>query len=102
MMLILSCNVLGISVWCTAAWRVVSRGRNMGQGVGDLFQCFAEVLQQFLTRRSCGRCGSAGLEPMHARTGVRALLPLMGPDLSCVPTATAKQSHSSFSAAHAD
>lgn len=46
---------------------------------------------------------SAGLEPMDALSRVGALLPLTGPDsVSRVPTATAKQSHSSFSPVHAD
>lgn len=47
-------------------------------------------------QQACMPQSSTGLEPPHRRTGVRALLPLMGPDLlSHVPTATARQSHSS-------
>lgn len=102
-------NLLGNSV-VHGPWRVAWRGRNTKQGAGDLFQYFAEVVQQFLTKtekqkmqQTCSPQFSAGLEPIHQHTGVWALLPLMGPDLlSRVPTATTKQSHSSFSAVNAD
>lgn len=75
-----------------------------------MFQCFAGVVtaipdqtEKWKTWQAYTPQSSAGLEPMGAHTRVGALLPLTGPDLvSCVPTATAKQSHSSFSPVHTD
>lgn len=40
-------NLLGNSV-VHGPWRVAWRGRNMKQGAGDLFQYFAEVVQQLI------------------------------------------------------